>query len=633
MNQPSDDHQPPIPIPWDTLVVASSDGIMLLDPDDRVLMANPAAAQIFGDGLVGSPLASIFPPAMLSPDGVTHIRLGFADFTIRRSPLRDQGSLLMIQAVPQADAEQQRDLHEQKLYDLLMIISSSLDIPTILERVAQHAMELIGADASSIPLYDAERDTISTERLINLPDDPTIRAMHTRSVGLVWDLVDTQRPLMINNYQGEARAIPALVNAGVSALIAAPIAGVDRTLFGVLALYRLGPDRGFTRHDLEQLVVIGRQTGIAIQNARLYEEALREAERRHLLYLASIEIGAALDPENLYHAIHRAAKRLMICDSFTIALYEQERQEIAYVYIADHQGRWPSRQIPIGRGLLGHIIRHGVSLRLLNSDPEIEEIFGAERLHDDADLTRSMLATVLHTGEQIVGAITVQAHGPRAYTSNDLDVLETLASTAAIAVQNARLFARIQEMATTDALTQVPNRRHFFDVATYEIERTDRYKRPLSLIMFDIDSFKAVNDTYGHLAGDEVLREVAQRCCDDLRDIDTVARFGGEEFVALLPETSYEQAILVAQRLRTRICARPVESDAGPITVTISIGADSYDDVFAGSLGDLIDRADQALYVAKNSGRNKVVGFRSLIFGKTASFQASADLKNKAKLL
>ncbi|NNJ09262.1 diguanylate cyclase [Chloroflexales bacterium ZM16-3] len=628
MNQPSDDLLAFIPDPWAAIMAASSDGIILLDIEDRVTMANPAAAHMLGDGMVGIPISRILPPAALGPDGVTQIRLGATDFIIRRSPLGGQGALLMIQINPHASVDQLRARHEQKLHNLLMTISSALDTPTILERVAQLAMELVGANASSIPLYDAARGLFSDGWIINMPPDIGIVAPLTRSVGLVWDLVDTQTSIIANNYQSEPRAIPSLVHAGVSAVIAVPIAGIDRTLFGVLAVYQIGRDRGFTRHDLDQLAVIGRQTGIAIQNARLYEEALREADRRHLLYAASIEIGAALDPENLYQAIHRAASRLMSCDSFSIALYEEERKEIAHVYIADHQGRWPSLRVDLGHGLLGHVIRYGVSLRLVNSEPEIDSIFGAQRLHADADMTRSILATVMHTGEQTIGAITVQAHGPNAYASKDLDVLETLASTAAIAVQNARLFARIQEMATIDALTQIPNRRHFFDVATHEIERTDRYKRPVSLIIFDIDNFKAVNDTYGHLAGDAVLSDIAMRCRKDLRDIDIVARFGGEEFVGLLPETTYEGAILVAQRLRERISSCPIESDAGPISITISIGVDSYDDVFAGSLKDLIDRADQALYVAKNSGRNQVVGFRSLVFGRTGSSQANAKVRN-----
>jgi diguanylate cyclase (GGDEF)-like protein len=185
-------------------------------------------------------------------------------------------------------------------------------------------------------------------------------------------------------------------------------------------------------------------------------------------------------------------------------------------------------------------------------------------------------------------------------------------------------------MATIDSLTQVPNRRHFFDLATQEIERSERYKHSVSLIMFDIDCFKAVNDTYGHLAGDHVLREIAARCRDNLRDIDTVARYGGEEFVVLLPETSYARALHVALRLQHRINNTPIDSDAGPIHTSVSMGVDSFDEHYNGSLEKLLDRADRALYEAKNTGRNRVVGFRSIEPADAKLTQPSAELKNEA---
>lgn len=608
------------------LLAATSDGVIIFDQDSQITQINPAAAQLLGADIVGAAVTSVLPPAAFG-EAPAGLRLGTADWSIRQIALGDRKTLLLLQVTSRPrDAE--RGDHEQQLYGLLMTISSALDIPTILNQVARLTMELFDADASSIPLYDSEYDRITTGWIFNLPAF-TESAPYSRSGGMVWDVIDSQAPLLINNYALAPRAMPGLVAEGVTAVMAAPITGIDRTIFGVLAVYQRAPHKGFTRDDLEHLVVIGRQTGIAMQNARLYADIRREADRRHMLYLASVEIGAALDPQELYSAIHRAAGRLMTCDSFALGLYDEDRQDIDYVYIIDQQGRWPSRRVPSSRGLLGHVIRNDISLRLSNSDPSIEMFFGAERMHSSADITRSILAVAMHTGQQIIGAMTVQAYAPDAYTSTDLDALEMLASTAAIATQNARLFARIQELATIDPLTQVPNRRHFFETAARELERTDRYKRPVSLIIFDIDSFKAVNDTFGHLAGDQVLREVAARCRSDLRDIDTVARFGGEEFVALLPETTYERALQVAQRLCASIGDSPIVCDAGAIAVTISVGVDSCDEVFAGTLSDLIDRADQALYVAKHNGRNRVIGFRSLVFGRSESHHPSAELKKE----
>lgn len=600
--------------PWEALAAASSDGVLLIDAAEHLTMINPAAMRLLGiDGAppLGQPVIGLLPLTPPGPSGEAQIWLGADGYTLRRFPLAQGGALLMLQPDTEARAVAQQLRRERQLHQLTMTISSALDIETILRRVAEQTMELIGADASSIPLYDADQDCIVSGFVFNLPRE-LLTFPQYRSPSTIWDLIDQRTPIFINDYQSARQTMPMLRRHGVTAVIAVPIAGANREVFGALALYKLTPGAGFSQHDLQLLDVVGRQAGIAIQNARLYAAAVREADRRHLLYVASVEIGAALDVERLFKAIHRAIARLMVCDSCAIALYHADRQEIEYVYIADHQGRWANKRVPVSRGLLGHVVHNNLSLRLSNSDPEIESFFGAERMHSEADVTRAILATVMHGGEQIVGAITVQAHTPHAYTSADLDALEVLAATAAIAIQNALLFARIQAMATIDSLTQVPNRHHFYELAAQEIERSGRYKRPMSLIMFDVDSFKAVNDTYGHLAGDQVLREIAARCRDDLRDIDTIARYGGEEFVVLLPETSYAQALYVAHRLQRRIRETPVESEAGPISTTVSMGVDSFDEEHAGNLEQLLDRADRALYAAKNGGRDRVVGFRTM---------------------
>ncbi len=601
---------------WEALVAMSSDGVVITDANDRITLINPTATRLLdiqGDSPVGRHITDILPlTSHDDDDDDTQIIIGDDVYTLCRTTRGDQDTMLLIQPTQHTN-DVVRQLHrEQQLRQLTMDVSSALDIDTILERVAQMSMELIDADSGTLSLYNSDHDYLLTTRIINLPPSSIPSPLY-RGSGVIWDLIDTGRSAIINNYQHEPKALPSLIALGVRVVIAVPVR-ISNQILGAISLYRVTPGRMFSRHDRELLEMIGLQTGIALQNARLYEEAIHESRRRHKLYAASVEIGAALDMEDLYQAIHRAACHMLVCDSFAIALYDKQSQEVAYVYTVDHQGRWPARRVPLGHGLLGHVIHTDTSLRLSNSDTEIERIFGVGT-HSDIAMSRSILATVMHTGDQIVGAITVQSQAPFAYTSKDLDALEMLASTAAIATQNAHLFARIQKMATIDPLTQIPNRRHFFEIASHEIERANRYKRPMSLVIFDIDRFKAVNDTYGHIAGDHVLKTVAARCRYELRDTDTVARYGGEEFVMLMPETSYAQALLVVERLRVCISEAPVESDVGPIPISVSLGFDSCDEMFAGSLEKLLDRADQALYVAKRGGRNRVIGFRSLVFG------------------
>ena len=159
--------------------------------------------------------------------------------------------------------------------------------------------------------------------------------------------------------------------------------------------------------------------------------------------------------------------------------------------------------------------------------------------------------------------------------------------------------------AVCDHLTGIGNRRAFFDAAELEVRRCQQRPRPLSLVLFDADHFKKINDTHGHPAGDEVLRPIASTLSTTFRQVDVVARIGGEEFAVLLPSTDIATAHAVAERYCRALAAAPVATDAGPVRCTVSAGVASMDDV-TDNLDDLFKRADKALYAAKASGRNTV---------------------------
>ncbi len=162
-------------------------------------------------------------------------------------------------------------------------------------------------------------------------------------------------------------------------------------------------------------------------------------------------------------------------------------------------------------------------------------------------------------------------------------------------------------LAHTDPLTQVLNRRALTVRLASELERARRYDSVLTLLMVDLDHFKKVNDTYGHLVGDEVLREVATLLQNEVRSVDVVARYGGEEFVAVLPETSLAGAMIFAERIREHVAATPFASSlVEPLRLTASIGVSSYPSATISTVDDLFARADEALYRAKADGRNRV---------------------------
>lgn len=193
-----------------------------------------------------------------------------------------------------------------------------------------------------------------------------------------------------------------------------------------------------------------------------------------------------------------------------------------------------------------------------------------------------------------------------------LESLGILASEAGLAIENARLFQRTLELARVDELTTVLNRRQTMEQLALEMERARRYKRPLSLAMCDIDHFKKVNDTYGHLAGDQILQGVAKLIRSSSRDVDIVGRYGGEEFMVLLPETELDTGIVYAERVRKTVekwGTGRKELKPGH-NVTISIGVAAYAPETDTGVEAFIEKADKALYAAKERGRNRVCVYR-----------------------
>jgi diguanylate cyclase (GGDEF)-like protein len=210
--------------------------------------------------------------------------------------------------------------------------------------------------------------------------------------------------------------------------------------------------------------------------------------------------------------------------------------------------------------------------------------------------------------DTVLGVISV-ARNSRPFNESEKELFNYLASQAAVSIENVDLHETVQRQAVTDELTGLFNHRRFQEVIDMEVERARRFGTGLGLIMFDIDNFKSVNDTYGHLQGDLVLREVARVLRDSAREIDEPARYGGEEMAVALPQTDLEGAFQFAERLRKRIedlDIHLVDGD-GHISVTASFGAAALPESADADKDALVAAADQALYRAKRMGKNRVV--------------------------
>ena len=220
---------------------------------------------------------------------------------------------------------------------------------------------------------------------------------------------------------------------------------------------------------------------------------------------------------------------------------------------------------------------------------------------------RSYLGVPIVFQDHVTGLLALYSRSVNHFAPGDIRVAELFANQAAIALQNSRLFRQMSELAVTDNLTGLANRRGFFELAQKEVDRAHRYKRSLCLVMFDIDDFKKVNDTYGHLIGDQVLRVLASTVRKATRTTDTVCRFGGDEFLIIMPEAGQEQAMATAERLRQKISTEMIVVTAtGQLSLTISLGVVSLDGGAHETVERVIERADAAMYKAKAAGKNRV---------------------------
>ncbi len=358
--------------------------------------------------------------------------------------------------------------------------------------------------------------------------------------------------------------------------------------------------------------------------SRELRNARREAERRASEAAARAEmvdilheVTEALAPEEMYHILARRVAKVLNISKCSIVL-AQPADKVATVVVAADNPMLRNLDIQLGRY---PEVRKALSTNkpVLVQDVQTDPLYAAVRRqweHEGiAVLTRSVIAVPFTLRGQHSGVFFLRTLGQDPpLTQASLEFAERVVGTAVNAIERAYELQsvesdkrRYQELAAIDPLTGCVNRRTLVERLEAELERVQRYKLALSVLMIDLDRFKSVNDEHGHLVGDSVLRQVGELLLAEVRTVDVVARFGGEEFVVLVPETGPEGARISAERIRLRVAQHDF-ADGGeqPLGVTVSVGITSLDPGEASDPEAVIARADDALYRAKRYGRNRV---------------------------
>jgi diguanylate cyclase (GGDEF)-like protein len=491
---------------------------------------------------------------------------------------------------------------EGNLNQVTWAISSNLDLPTILQNVVRLATELAQADAGALAILSLDGQELDYPFLFNLPAS-LANASDPRGRGLAWNVIDGRKSHLLPDYSQFPSASPAWIEAGVHAVVSVPLVAGD-TCVGCLGLFSYNPEKRFSQRDLALMESVGRQAGIAIQNARLFEAAERRAREAETLRLAMGEVTSALEFDRVLSKILKHLRNVVPYDSAVVFLTEGEAVRAVAGSGLSTRNQVINHTFP-GNNALFSEIRRGRSRPLIIQDAQVDPRF--ERW-GNATHTHGWMGLPLRARGELIGFLTVDSKQVGAYHPQDAALVQAFADEVAIAISNASLFRQVQHLAITDPLTNLHNRRYFFEAGHMELDRARRYQRPMALIMLDIDHFKLVNDTYGHQAGDRVLATVAARCLEKLRSIDISARYGGEEFVFLLPETDMERAVQVAGRLRAVLMDEPIDVGEHQISISVSLGlAEMSEDCH--DLQMLIRRADQALYVTKDTGRGRITAW------------------------
>jgi diguanylate cyclase (GGDEF)-like protein/putative nucleotidyltransferase with HDIG domain len=408
-------------------------------------------------------------------------------------------------------------------------------------------------------------------------------------------VIRTRQPVLIReNYMAEVQklGVEPIRNRGCFCCV--PLVAYDHAI-GAMAVFS-DNEHAFDEGHLELMRVLASEASIAIENARLFSEERTKARHLALLNTISRNAIATLNPEEMLAKITEQLESGLTHDHIGIGILEYSTRELVIQAEAGARRGALGQRVPLGNGLAGHVARNGqmaIYNAALASDSALKPI-----LPDSV----SAIALPVFYAEQLHGVLYIESATPKEFPEEEILLLRTLADLISGALHNALSFQKAQEQAITDGLTGVKTHRFFMEALSAEWKRSTRAGRAFALVLMDLDRFKFVNDFYGHLEGDLVLQRVGHILETNCRRSDVVSRYGGDEFVILMPETNMEHARQLATKLRGWVSADPLLREKN---ISASFGIACYP-LHGSTPQELIQVADASMYLSKHQGGNAV---------------------------
>jgi len=368
----------------------------------------------------------------------------------------------------------------------------------------------------------------------------------------------------------------------------------------------------FPSEEVSAIAAFCRQIALSLERLELIGEV--EGKTRDLARLQEFTSSASdtLEMEELLRLVLATCMEVVGAEQGSLMLLEEDTRELLIKAVRGIDEKIIERfRLKPGEGVAGQVFVSGTAVLVTNI--ETDERF--HHINRPRYKTPSFLSVPIRSGNRSLGVINVaDKRGGAPFTAEDLRLLCSYGTQAGVAIERSIYYEKskaLRQISITDPLTSLLNRRYFQERLTEEIDRAKRHRHKLSLIMLDLDNFKEFNDAHGHLAGDQALRATAQIVRNNVRAIDVVARFGGEEFSVILPETAKEEATIIAHRIRREIekgfFLKGITRLHRPLTMSLGLATFPED---AQNLTALIHNADRALYTAKAFGKNRVVVFQ-----------------------